>query len=451
MLVIVSDLHLGDGTCAATIAPDTFDRFADQLEQMAYRASWRTDGRYYPIGRVDVVLLGDVLELLNTTAWNDPLVGGDAQPWSTPSDPDMVDTVDAVVTRALKHNANGLAVLRDLAKGRRLSLPPAAQGRPDFQTRERFPLEVHIHYMVGNHDWYLHLPGAPYDAIRQKIVAAIGLDQPPTSFPHQVEESEVLAELFRTHQVFARHGDIYDHLNYDPEKGRDAATLGDAVATLLFNRFPFEVEQRLGDDLPTAFHRDLRELVNVRPSLLTPLWVSGLIERHALPQAQANQIKAIWDELAQEFLDAPFVRRYDRPGLDTVDGLQAALLFSRLMNFEGINQVMQWVYRYMWRGEVSFARHALEETAFKEGWARFIVYGHTHKHEVVSLDLRVKDGQPFPQMYLNSGTWHTYHDLATANPNAKRFVPYRVMTYLAFFRGDEHQGQRFEGWSGAIN
>lgn len=451
MLVIVSDLHLGDGSCARTIPADAFDRFAVHLEQLAYRASWRTDGRYHPLGQVDVLLLGDVLEMLNTTAWNDPQVGGEALPWSDPASPAMQAKVAAIVERALEHNAPGLAVLRDLAAGRRLHLPPAYRGQPDRASAERFPLEVRLHYLIGNHDWYLCLPGAAYDAVRQRVVEAMGLSQPPTPFPYDPDESEVLRDLLRTHQVFARHGDLYDTVNYNVlQNRRDVASLGDAIATLLFNRFPLEVEARLGDDLPKGFYRNLRELVNVRPALVAPVWVISLIEQYDLAATLAEQVKAVWDELAAAFLDDPFVRQFDRPGLDLVDMLQAVLLFSRLMSFSGINQVLEFVYRRLWGGDVSFAEHALKESAFQTRQARFIVFGHTHKYEVVSLEMAEREGLLFPQMYLNSGTWHTYHDLAVAQPEKKRFLHYRVMAYLAFFRGDEHEGQRFEGWSGAV-
>jgi len=32
-----------------------------------------------------------------------------------------------------------------------------------------------------------------------------------------------------------RHGDCYDHFNFDPEKGRDSGTLGDVFAMEVLN------------------------------------------------------------------------------------------------------------------------------------------------------------------------------------------------------------------------
>ena len=62
MLVIVSDLHLKDGTSGTSITPDAFRIFAERLRSMAYRASWRLDGKYRPIDTIDLVLLGDVFD-----------------------------------------------------------------------------------------------------------------------------------------------------------------------------------------------------------------------------------------------------------------------------------------------------------------------------------------------------------------------------------------------------
>jgi len=45
MLVIISDLHLTDGTSGVTIHPGAFAIFAKRLRDLAERASCRADGR----------------------------------------------------------------------------------------------------------------------------------------------------------------------------------------------------------------------------------------------------------------------------------------------------------------------------------------------------------------------------------------------------------------------
>lgn len=39
MLILLSDIHLGDGTCGHSISPDAFYVFAERLDEMAMRAS----------------------------------------------------------------------------------------------------------------------------------------------------------------------------------------------------------------------------------------------------------------------------------------------------------------------------------------------------------------------------------------------------------------------------
>ncbi len=53
-------------------------------------------------------------------------------------------------------------------------------------------------------------------------------------------------------------------------------------------------------------------------------------------------------------------------------------------------------------------------------------------------------------MYINSGTWRRVHSLAVKDTKEQEFISYNVMTYLAFFKGDERGGRPFESWSGAI-
>ena len=101
--------------------------------------------------------------------------------------------------------------------------------------------------------------------------------------------------------------------------------------------------------------------------------------------------------------------------------------------------------------EMTFAHHALQEEAFLDRAAQFIVYGHTHHYEMVPLDSFPGTPKPTNQMYINSGTWHTYFDLATHKPEEQKFIPYQVLTYLAFYKGDEHAGRHFETWSGTFS
>ena len=60
MLIVISDLHLTDGTSGTTISPGAFHLLADRLADLAAAASYRLDGTYRPIEQIDLLLLGDV-------------------------------------------------------------------------------------------------------------------------------------------------------------------------------------------------------------------------------------------------------------------------------------------------------------------------------------------------------------------------------------------------------
>ncbi|MEW6717665.1 MAG: hypothetical protein AB1345_09200 [Chloroflexota bacterium] len=456
MLVIVSDLHLGDGTCGQSISPDAFNIFGDRLRTMAYSASWRKDGKYRPIETIDLLFLGDIFEVLHSTCWLDggPEGSKAVKPWHDPESPAYAQKLDEITDAILEHNAEGLTVLKRMVQGDSVRILPADnRGNPARGTTERFEVKVRPFYVVGNHDWLYHLPGNEYDNIRKKIVQGMNLTNLATPFPHDPSESEQLLELYKQYGVYARHGDIFDAFNYNAELGRNASTLGDALAIEVLNRFPVEVQQRMGDSMPEEFYTNLRELVNVRPALATPLWVSAQLRKSRQDIAREDEVKAIWDELGERFLNLGFVRAHDQRWnpFDSVDMLEMVLKFSRRTSFETINDLVIWIQEKLWGGDISFSRHALAEEVFKQRSARFIVYGHIHNHEIIPLDTFFDGSSWVDQIYANTGTWRTYHDLTIYKPEEQKFVPYHVMSYLVFYKDDERRGRRFEAWSGALS
>jgi hypothetical protein len=334
-------------------------------------------------------------------------------------------------------------------------------GERAYDNPQKIPLRVRFHYMVGNHDWYYHLKGEAFDKIRQEIITALGLCNPPSPFPYdlhkldpnspwEVDEYPEIERLFSEYKVFARHGDCYDMFNFDREKGRDYPTLGDAFTMEVCNRYP---EQLLGmPNLDKGIIYQLRHITNVRPALATPLWVTNQLRK----LSQANQLqgigevklKRVWDDLADNFLHLDFVRQADKAfEFDMVDKMQLAVKISKAVSFKQIDSL---VFRLQNQssagGDRSFARFALQEPRFTNNSARYIVYGHTHHHETIPLDFDDIGGN---QIYFNSGTWHTYFDLARKDPTEKKFIPYKALTYITFYKDNEHDERHFETWSGA--
>ncbi|MBZ5552812.1 MAG: hypothetical protein LAO21_08845 [Acidobacteriia bacterium] len=452
MIVFVSDLHLTDGSSGETIHAGAFAAFRERLRDMAYDASWRRDGTYVPIQELHVVLLGDVLDVIRSSKW----LTGTVRPWSSPEDPNFMLRVSEITRAILDKNQKSIAILKSLGDGRVMTLPPATKaGVPAVVSRdplapERIPIKVHLYYVVGNHDWFFHVPGPAHNSIRQSIVDAIGLDQPADApFPHDPFESDALREVFRAHRVYARHGDIFDSFNYDQD--RNASSLGDAIVVELLNGFPDEVQKRLGGELPEDCTRGLKEIDNVLPLLITPVWITGLLRR-TCPDPMAKQVKAIWDELVDRFLGLEFVQGHHsvKQLFDNVTKLEWALKFSKGVSLNNLSAIVAWCKERLGMQEGAFYQNAFTEAEFKNRRARYIVYGHTHHHEVIPLDTVQMDSGLLEQIYINAGTWRAVHELAQLQPDQQEFVGYRVMTYLAFFKEGERKGRGFEAWSGTL-
>lgn len=445
MLVIISDLHLTDGSTGMSIGASAFDDFRARLEEFAIDASHRSNGQYVPIEQFDLILLGDILDIIRSRKWTAQQEGEDGyvRPWHNPHSPLYINKIDHITEAILNHNAEALQILKGLSTDNPITIPHPTE------PFERVEVQAHIYYIIGNHDWFYHLSGADYERIRQKIRDAMGLSNPPGPFPHDPAQFPWLMDIYGSHQVFARHGDIYDPFNYDKKAGRNVASLGDAFVVEVINRFPEEVDKRMHNQLPKALLQQLNELATIRPSLLVPLWVDTLLKTHKVGPQQKHEVKKIWDEVTKHFLSLDFVRKQGTLSpFDAVDLLRIVLKLYNSVSLAIASRVVLFIEKKVWGGETSFADHALNEPAFKERQAQHIIYGHTHHYEMVPLDKTQTSQGPFDQYYYNSGTWHPLHTLVKARNDT--FIHFNVMTFIAFFKGDERKGRPFETWSGTL-
>jgi len=467
MLVIVSDLHLTDGTTGLRMPAGAFRLFRERLEDMAYDASKRVDSTYKPLEAFDLVMLGDIFDLLRNTQWTNEEKGepGYARPWSNPNSPEFIAKVGAITEGIIQKNAEALDLMRKIADGEAITLPPAtADGMVDRRvsrdrrSKNRLPVKVNITYVLGNHDWMYHLPGQGMQQVRQKIAGAMHLANPAAFFPHDPGESQKVEQLFLQHGVFGRHGDIYDPLNYVKEDGRDHASLGDAMVVELFNRIPVQIRAELGSQLPAAFFSDLDEMGSVRPEVMTPVWIASLLDRHQVSQANRQKINEIWQDLVEQFLKLDFLDELDKPfQIDLVDAIKTFLRLLKSVSIEklddwapAVEKGMQLVDFISGGSGFNYDKWAIQEKAYQSKTARFIVYGHTHGYTVYPLRSVQVDEKPFDQMYINSGTWSPTHDLCNDRSAGRGFIFYKTMTYLGFYKEDERQGRAYETWNGTL-
>lgn len=444
MLVIISDLHLSDGTFGNTVAPGAFQMFAGRLADMTRRASWRADGGYRPIERIDLVLLGDVLDMTRSDRW----LEADVRPWHDPSSPAVYEAISDITDRILRRNSTSLRILRALASEGAIRIP--ATGNATQMSNSSIPVPVRIHYMVGNHDWQLHLRGVNYDMVRQKVAHHMGLANSHTEpFAHDPLESDELMESLRRHRVICRHGDIFDPLAYAED--RDLASLNDGLVIELMIRFEQQVRESFGDDLPELIVKGLRAMDKLRPLVLIPVWIEGLMERANPSPHVRRRVKQIWDQLVDEFLALPLVRERDSwSPFDLVDGLESALKFSKRLSVGWMTRTMNWLNDLRGGEGPSYYSRARTEQDFRNRRARHIVYGHTHQAETIPLDASYADQFVLNQIYFNAGTWQRVYSPTVASPGDHEFIPAESLSYLCFFQGDERSGRPYETWSGNL-
>lgn len=451
MLVIISDLHLNDGTFGETLSPSVFRALCNRLTDLAYRASWRAGGRYRPIETLDLLLLGDVFDCTQSFRWHEYEPGSPeyARPWDDPDSPALIATFTDIMRGILRNNAAVFRIFRQLSNGTRISLPPAMDNHlPGKHALPRVPVKVNIHYMVGNHDWCLHLPGPEYNALRAEVADALGLvTDAAVPFPYLPEESPVLERVLRSHRVFARHGDIFDPLNYNQACGRNAASLMDAVDIELWTLFPLEISRRLGDQVPPEVYHHLNALTHVRPPWLAMSWVNSLLKSYIADPEVDRSIKNIWNNAVIRFSNLDFVHTQKRRnGIGLTNIIYNALLSSRFVSFGAAGKMLEWGTEKFWNGNYSLVSRALKEPAFVRQDADFIVYGHTHLYEMVPLDANATVYAK-GRVYTNTGSWmRAYYPVASRHQSVKGFVSLQEITGAAFFSGDEHGGQPFETW-----
>jgi UDP-2,3-diacylglucosamine pyrophosphatase LpxH len=456
MLVIISDLHLSDGSTGKSIPDGAFKEFRATLESMAESASWRAPNNYEPINRIDLLLLGDIFDMIRSTIWHGVYITEEGlnptgvRPWQ---DVKLYQPIiDKIVDRIIAHNSDSLAILRTLAVS-------GVSVRRAPQMNEWVNVKVHIHYVVGNHDWMTSVNDSAMDGVRKKIIVACGLTPLTHSenkaFCHDTDASgfaEELKDVLSRHRVFARHGDRWDETNFEVEKSsRQCSSLGDAFVIDLLCKFQVDVA-RDADLKKSKNYAEivdgLREMDNVRPSTKTPAWLSSFLQDY--PEEQES-VMSIWGRLCRLFLDDEFVHSHHNrfSFRDAYERIHLSLELSQLPLWLTRKRVVEWAAELADSSQ-QFLRGAILD-AQQNAYAKFIVYGHTHQPIIIPLfaDAQSSKGK----MYLNIGTWRPVHEEAVGDPEKFEFVSWKIMTYAAFYLdGDkpERCGRSFETWTGTL-
>jgi len=461
MLVIISDLHVTDGTSGEIIDEKAFRIFRSRLSDMAYDASWRkNNGEYIPIDTINILLLGDIIDMIRSEKWNDQVEAN--MPWTKQRDDAFFDLLEKITNGILENNKKSFAILKDIAAGG-IEIPASMQILSEEEklkqkigsvaTGKVHP-KVNIYYMVGNHDWFLYIDHPRMNSIRNKVIDELGLaNERDKKFPYHPAENADLLRLQQDHNVFALHGDMFDETNCQ-STGRDGSSVGDVVVLKLLNEIPNQVKNQIekfdtkgmSDTTRDAFIKELREIDNLRPYSLAPLWISQVIKKYGLDIELVNDsIRDALKKLIHDFTKNQLVSEHHKVYLVmTVAGFLIGNSFS-IENLASIIEHLS-LAKDSFESYRKYARTlSMEEYGHDK---KFFVMGHTHYPEIVPMSSFNLNGQQFSKIYMNTGTWRMLHKQGVYDDS---LISYKTMTIAAFFKDDERMGHAFEFWTGSLD
>ena len=455
MLAIISDLHLCDGTATPqNIRPNAFDLFYQEIYQLALLRG---------VEKIEIVLLGDVFDLLRTERWFERADGSkvapDIRPWGR---------AEALTSPELSSATldNALAIASEIAENNRdalASLRGATIRQPDGLTVRRL-------YLPGNHDRLFLLD----PRLQTLILTELGVD--PRSMARQGVSTHRLA--LPEYGLLARHGHEWDPWNFEPMDPANVgvravdpdfllAPIGDPITTELVARLPFELERRLASndvfDKAALAHviGRMQRIEDVRPLLASFRW--AFFEADCLSQVLSSEqaevlrstLTGVVRDVTSDFRQLPYYDAWMERHGHSNNGIlfSATLLFLSTFRVSSAAPLIQRLEQFSdsVNPHDTCRKGALEEelnTVARNGF-RHVVYGHTH--QPLQAALRV---DPAADWYLNSGTWRR-REFATDDNRA--FLGTEHFSYVVFYTAEETKragltdGPSFELWRGSRN
>ncbi len=462
MLVIISDLHLTDGTSGEIISDTAFRLFKNRISDMAYDASWRCDAdnnEYYkPVEQIDILLLGDIMDMIRTEKWNDAL--DTIMPWTKERQDDFFANIERIASDVLSNNKTSFSILKGMAEGDIIIPGEMKEANEDEKavrkikykaSDEKVSVKVNIYYMIGNHDWFLYINDARINKIRNRVIDELGLsNEKDKPFPYFYNDSKVIEQIQEAHKVFAEHGDRFDKTNYQTPH-RDTSSAGDVVVIKLLNEIPKKIEECIRkspksagtDDEIKAFIKQVREIDNLRPYNLAPAWISQEMKVTKLDSDVVN--KAISEALKlviEEFRHNKIISENRLLSLE----MKLAEWITGIFSIETLGAVINH-FGFDRDQFESYKKYAIEIS--RDEQKDFFVMGHTHYAEVVPMSSYTDDnGVKRSKIYMNTGTWRSVHFQGQGDKDS--FISYKTMTIAGFFKPDERRGRAFEFWTGSL-
>lgn len=435
MIIVVSDLHLMDGSAGAHyVEGGVFRTTFTDLSAHAREANAR---------EIKLVFLGDLFDLIRSERWFE--FGLDERPWGdNPSEEAAMSIFESVASE----NAETFEILSG-----------------SLVDQFDFPVEPERVYIPGNHDRLCNL----YPAMRRRVRELLAMPASDEPFEHFLLDPE--------HGVFGRHGQEWDAFNFE---GSDALSLhsfarvpradymktpiGDVIAAELASKMPIYVLEYLAEDYP---YRDriaerMRNLFDVRPLVGMVGWLFYQVNQYDKPVQDA--INRAMAQAANETSELPFVKRWidehDRFGrIDDADRLQVLLQILESFKITRFDRPIGKILASRLEGD-QYAMRAVEDLQRLDSEPElrekilYVLYGHTHNPCQFALGSLGDTPNERYRLYINTGTWRPHHQQTVTKQD---FISWRNITYTLLYRpgetvagGGSATYPALEVWTGTI-
>ena len=456
MLVLLSDLHITDGTTARNVHASAFKLLGGELEAVVRKK--QDHGQR--LTELHVVLLGDILDLVRTNYWVGN-VTNEERPWGGKADPETGMNVDTATME--RHFGAVLDQTVGSDSGRALvAMLDGLAGLNVPQTR--------VTYVVGNHDRVFNNYAVLQENLKRRF-QNVAID-----FAAKVDERDAYGLLARHGHEWDENCHAYAFYNqvlrpgaqtgrFDPRVYRVMA-LGEVVTAELMAGLIHYVTRDFADrnwNSPedVVFLESFKDINNLRPLTAAFNWLAWFLRGQGARYESYMQVMraGLMDGLTG-LLKTRFAKQWDKlntdvlVGGDLTDHLGRVLCLVKqkqgLKFLEGLASLVDSLAGAS-DGLDTLAkggREELLEGEAKDERYQYLFYGHTHEARQdcfrASQDDRVK-------CYVNTGTFLPFIDRAR---DGRGFWAAQRMTYAMLFNGDEDtDGRRGPGptldvWNG---
>jgi len=448
MLVVVSDLHLADGSTSRNVSDAAFRLLGNEIaaEFVDKKAT-----------ELHLVLLGDIFDFVRTDWWHANGIPAGGRPWGGELDPQT------------GMNSNSVEIERQFtAIFERILVQPEVQSFLRMIQQLPGGASKYVTYVIGNHDRVFH----NFPTLKTRLTR----DILNLSF----------ASVFRAPQYgfLGRHGHEWDEnchgwefLNkvlgkkirgFTPVKrfsseSYQVMAIGEVVTAELMSglvaRMKAFTPAPSGAD--EEFLLQLREANNLRPMMDVFHWLDWFAKDQL--SSQRDHLHQALKESLQAVLECSLAKEWDHVKTDTLvsgdltDRLQLVKKFLLGDSFEEFRRnveaagAIKRIFGAFETTEDKYFRGAEQEGDWHTplpGQIQYVVYGHTHRAKHVTLSGLADN---LVKMYINTGT---YLPLIEKTIDGKGFSTAHQMTMSFFYRTEEDaerrvgQGPTVSLWSG---